>query len=171
MFGPEADIWAVGTLIQDLAIRQAPFHESPCPKQSASSWFEAQGRQVPPGTTSREDYIDFCFWDARLEMFPKRIDLQYDNKKCEYSKLLNYFMMRALDLNWKTRITAYELQHYLPVLNVSRINCWLRVMEIFWKISTTGATPSGISYAQSLTVRFSWNCSRSLRTSWEKIRI
>ena len=52
-----------------------------------------------------------------------------DEAPLTYSKLLNHFMMHTLDVNYNTRITAYELQHSLPVLKTLARNLRLSSQE------------------------------------------
>jgi hypothetical protein len=60
---------------------------------------------------------------------PRRIDCMATAISVPYSKLLNYTMMRTLDTDYRTRITARELDRYLPVLELLAHNLILSGQE------------------------------------------
>lgn len=110
--GPEGDVWALGCIIHELTARCLPELELQEPALDLETWFAMSGRIVPPGTLDPGLYKHLCHYMAYHPITPVRID----HPPRGYSKLLNYFMMRALDTFYRTRITAYELQRSLPVL-------------------------------------------------------
>jgi hypothetical protein len=57
-----------------------------------------------------------CHYMAFHLPAPKRIDHPNRGTNIVYNKLVNYFMMRALDMNYRTRILAHGLNCVLHVL-------------------------------------------------------
>jgi serine/threonine protein kinase len=109
--GPESDIWALGCIIYQLATRRLPYLETAEPQIDSELWFERNELSVPDGTPAPSLYKRTCHYMAFRPPAPKRID-----QWVGYSKLLNYLMMRALDTNYHTRITIYELHRSIFVL-------------------------------------------------------
>jgi serine/threonine protein kinase len=115
-YGPEADVWALGSVIHEMASTRPPTGNHEVNNVEAQLWFQQSGKQVPPGTAFHCTYKNFCYFMACHPPSPVRIDHPSTITPTVYSKLLNYFMMRALDPNHQTRITTYELHHTLPVI-------------------------------------------------------
>jgi serine/threonine protein kinase len=118
-FGPENDVWSLGCIIYELAARVLPLDKLPKPDVDAETWFDISGKTIPLGTRHRASYKRFCHFMAFYPVGPRRIDggPLCPSSTVVYSKLLNWMMMRALDVNHRTRITTAELQKYLPVLD------------------------------------------------------
>jgi hypothetical protein len=114
--GPEADIWALGCVIHECALGRLPLHNLEEPDLHADEWFEGSGLRVPCGTVNHRIYKEMCMFMAFHPPLRTRIDPPIEEGRTVYSKLLNYLMMRALDLNLYTRIAARELHNMLPVL-------------------------------------------------------
>lgn len=111
-YGPESDLWALGCIIYQLATRRLPLLELEEPDMDPEMWFDLNNIPILDGTLAHSLYKLLCHYMAFHPPAPERID----HKSMKYSKLLNYFMMCALDTNYRTRITAYELHRSLPVL-------------------------------------------------------
>ncbi|KAF2241182.1 kinase-like protein [Trematosphaeria pertusa] len=117
LFGPETDVWALGCIIHYLANKRLPFHSIEMNDlDSVEAWFDKTGRAIPPGTPFRRDYKHFCYWLAEHPVVITRVDKSSKCSTMTRTKLLNYFMHRVLDTDWKTRITTNELQRFMTVL-------------------------------------------------------
>ncbi|KAH7128486.1 kinase-like domain-containing protein, partial [Dendryphion nanum] len=121
-FGPETDIWALGVMIHMLATDEVPYFRREIHANSASEWFRYNCCFVPFQTPEIEHYIEFCFWLAQHPVSIIRIDKLHtwstSERSAIRSKLLNYFMMRCLDTEWRTRIRASELHRFTAILEV-----------------------------------------------------
>lgn len=115
IYGPETDIWSLGVIIHALVHGNPPTSRAPLNERDPNRWFSRMNRVVPFGTPNKTLYKQFCHWHAQNPHYITRIDIP-SSKTPMYSKLLNHFMMRALDINWETRITAYELHRFIPTL-------------------------------------------------------
>jgi serine/threonine protein kinase len=115
-YGPECDIWALGCIIYELATRQLPVNKLEDRYNDPDMWFHVSGMSIPAGTRHTTAYKHFCHYMAFHPAAPRRIDCMATAISVPYSKLLNYTMMRTLDTGYRTRITARELDRYLPVL-------------------------------------------------------
>ena len=110
-FGPATDVWALGCMIHQLAHRKFPRvsivdhagHES------------VRGEDSDGSFDSPTDLKDFRKFLRTHVVAPIPID-QPTARSMPRSRLLNYFMMRALDPGAGKRITAQELSRYLPTL-------------------------------------------------------
>ena len=114
--GPESDMWALGCVIHSLALGYLPIQRLEIPDIAVNEWFDCNSMHVPAGTEYSDAYKEICFWMAFNPARRTRIDHQSGPKSMVYSKLLNYVMMRALDTNHYTRITASQLNLFLPTL-------------------------------------------------------
>lgn len=114
--GPEADMWALGCVVHELAVRCSPCTEISEPDMQPEEWFDLGGWVVPNGTPYVEEYKDFCHFMAFHPPKAMRIDREREENPMPYSKLLNWVMMRALDTNYRSRITAAELHRMVLVL-------------------------------------------------------
>lgn len=114
--GPEGDVWALGNILYFLARRTMPRRKLNEPEEDSELWFEQNEKRVPPGTPFKEQYKSFCLFLAKHPIEIKRVDKP--SKYCfkARTKLLNYWMMRTLDLNWRTRINTVELQRFVCIL-------------------------------------------------------
>ncbi|RMZ70809.1 Armadillo-like helical [Pyrenophora seminiperda CCB06] len=117
--GPASDIFALGCIIHSLALGYLPMQPVEVTDAMADEWFESSGSalHVPTGTEDPDKFTDMCLWKS----FHPTMKVRIDQQQCEsqlkvYSKLLNHFMMRALDEDHSTRITASQLQSFLPTL-------------------------------------------------------
>jgi hypothetical protein len=72
--------------------------------------------QIPPGTAKPEAWRELCLYKAFTPHAITRIDRLSTRKHIAYTRLLNYLMMRALDAEPDTRISAHDLYCYLCVL-------------------------------------------------------
>jgi serine/threonine protein kinase len=117
--GPENDVWSLGCIIYELAARMLPLNNFEKANMDADTWFDLSGKAIPLGTRHRASYKRFCHFMAFYPASPRRIDSGplCPGSTVVSSKLLNYMMMRALDINYRTRITTEGLQKYLPVLD------------------------------------------------------
>ncbi|KAF1947501.1 kinase-like protein [Clathrospora elynae] len=116
-YGPAADIWALGCVIHELALGYLPLQRLEKPENvNPEMWFEMSGMPIPRGTSHHRIYKEFCFFMAFHPPSRVRIDHPSPLTSTSYSKLLNYLMMRALDMNPHTRITAHELCRIIPEL-------------------------------------------------------
>lgn len=120
MFGTETDIWALGAIIHVLAIGKQPYHKESIEQGDVGIWFYQNYGALPPGTPYPKYFMQYCYWQARHPCNPRRIDIRtrhaWFQTTCKHSKLLNYFMMRCLDIEWRSRIAAFELHHFLPAI-------------------------------------------------------
>jgi serine/threonine protein kinase len=116
--GPEADIWALGCVIHESALGRLPLQTLEEPDMNADMWFEMAGMRVPRDTINHQSYKQFCMFIAFHPPASMRIDQEHEGRGGVYSKLLNYLMTRALDINPYTRVTAKELDGLLPVLEL-----------------------------------------------------
>lgn len=116
-FGPEADIWALGCILHEMAHGKAPVRSIEEPNSSAALWFHMSGKRIPPNTPYELQYQEMCFFTAFHIPSPIRIDRPCRHGAVIYSRLLNYFMMRCLDFDPDTRISAMELWQLLPRLD------------------------------------------------------
>ena len=124
--GPEGDIWGLGCIIHEMTAFRLPEIELPESIMDEAAWFRQSGMIVPLGTVQPRRYKVFCHYMAHHPAAPTRID----EAPLTYSKLLNHFMMRALDANYHTRITAHELQRSLPVLETLARNLRISGQEL-----------------------------------------
>ncbi|KAF2119906.1 kinase-like domain-containing protein [Lophiotrema nucula] len=105
-FGPEFDIWGLGCLIHWLALSCIPVRrinvgvDNPDGDQQAQHWFYHEAHKFIPEHT-------YCL---------TRIDVKNDHAKVVRSKLLNHFMMRALDMKYYHRISSHELNRFMEVI-------------------------------------------------------
>lgn len=111
-FGPESDIWALGCIIHELTLRRLPLESFDEPELEQDEWFGTSGLVIPFGTEEPELYKRLCHYMVSHRPAPARID----REPMPYSKLLNYLMMRTLDTDHSTRISASELHRVLLVL-------------------------------------------------------
>jgi serine/threonine protein kinase len=114
--GPESDIWALGCMIHEMVLGRLPVQELEEPDIDAIDWFEKSDLQVPDGITIPLLYKEFCFYQAFHAIDRTRIDHASGYTTKVYTKLLNHFMMRALELEAQTLITASQLHNTLPTL-------------------------------------------------------
>jgi serine/threonine protein kinase len=129
-FGPTTDIWALGTIVHVLATGREPIREIKIEEIDCDKWWDKYG----PNMTLLEyvpdirGFREYCFWRASHPLNIVQIDRPNQHlwfrRSVKYSKLLNYFMMRCMDVNYLTRISASTLQRYTAtlcdfVLNIS----------------------------------------------------
>jgi hypothetical protein len=79
-------------------------------------WFETSGLRVPTGIPLPHLYKEFCFYQAFHSIVRIRIDRVSEFTTKVYSALLSYLMMRALEVEPESRITASQLHGILPTL-------------------------------------------------------
>ncbi|KAF2795358.1 kinase-like protein [Melanomma pulvis-pyrius CBS 109.77] len=115
IYGPETDIWSLGVIIHTLVHGHPPTGMAPLYERDPDRWFSRMDRVVPFGTPNKTLYRQFCHWHAHNPHNITRIDIPSPIAPM-YSKLLNHFMMRALDVNWETRVTVHELHRFIPTL-------------------------------------------------------
>ncbi|QRC91744.1 hypothetical protein JI435_019520 [Parastagonospora nodorum SN15] len=123
--GPEGDIWGLGCIIHEMTAFRSPEIELTESIKHEEAWFRQNGMVVPTRTIQPRRYKAFCHYMAHHPAAPTRID----KAPLTYSKLLNHFMMRTLDVNYQKRITAYGLQRSLPVLETLARNIRLYGQE------------------------------------------
>ncbi|KAH3965282.1 hypothetical protein HBI04_181230 [Parastagonospora nodorum] len=123
--GPEGDIWGLGCIIHEMTAFRLPEIELTESIEDEEAWFHQNGMVIPKRTIQPRRYKAFCHYMAHHPAAPTRID----EAPLTYSKLLNHFMMRTLDVNYQKRITAYELQRSLPVLETLARNLRLSGQE------------------------------------------
>jgi serine/threonine protein kinase len=111
-YGPESDIWALGCVIHEMAVRHLPIQTLGEPGLDPENWFDRNGKTLPPGTSYCSTYKRMCYYMAYHTHAPVRID----HPPMSYSRLLNYYMMRALDMGFDTRITADQLFRVVSTL-------------------------------------------------------
>jgi serine/threonine protein kinase len=111
-YGSQNDVWALGCVIHELAARHLPIRSLGEPGIDPEEWFDYSGKIIPPGTKYHAMYKRLCYYMAHNTPAPLRID----RPPTAYSKLLNYFMMRTLEMSFRSRITADKLCQFLPVL-------------------------------------------------------
>ncbi|KAI4636861.1 hypothetical protein J4E93_010877 [Alternaria ventricosa] len=114
--GPESDIWSLGSMMHELVLGRVPMQKVRELEIDAETWFGGSGREIPDGVVARDLYKEFCFYQAGHVVERIRIDCPSEYTTKVYSPLLNHFMMRTLDLDWKNRITASQLYDLLPKL-------------------------------------------------------
>lgn len=114
--GPESDIWALGCVIHELVLGRLPVQKMRDADIDVDVWFETSGLRVPASIALPHLYKEFCFYQAFHSIVLIRIDRVSEFTTKIYSKLLNYLMMRALDVEPESRITASQLHGILPTL-------------------------------------------------------
>ncbi|KAF2194474.1 hypothetical protein K469DRAFT_773829 [Zopfia rhizophila CBS 207.26] len=75
-------------------------------------WRMFKFKFIPEDVTNHKAYGKFCHYIA---MYP-RILSTIKSLVAPYSRLLNHFMMRTLNMHWETRITSAELSRLLGPL-------------------------------------------------------
>jgi serine/threonine protein kinase len=93
--GPEADVWALGCVAHELAVRSWPCMELGEPDMGPEMWFDLGGWVVPPEIPYVKEYKELWHCIAFHPPAPVRIDRASDDNLMLYSKLLNWVMMRA----------------------------------------------------------------------------
>ncbi|KAF2683643.1 kinase-like protein [Lentithecium fluviatile CBS 122367] len=125
-YGPEADVRAIGVVKHLICHKRWPHCQVQKIKISHDLWFARQGLGVPPATQYHNQYRSFCVYYAERVFAPRRLDTaSFHRYGKTRSKVLNYVMMRCLDANWATHITAMELERFVPVLQVFVQACWV----------------------------------------------
>jgi serine/threonine protein kinase len=115
-YGPESDMWALGCIIHELAGRSLPALELEEPATDPETWFDMSRATIPANTRDRSNYKYLYHYLAFHPPAPLRIDQPFAPSSMVYSKLLNYMMMRALDTDYRGRISAHELYRMLTIL-------------------------------------------------------
>jgi hypothetical protein len=95
-----------------MAVRHLPLQSIGEPEIETEEWFDLSGKTIPYGTPYCSTYKRLCYYVAYNPPVPIRID----HTLWAYTKLLEYFMMRALKMNFETHVTADELWKILPTL-------------------------------------------------------
>jgi serine/threonine protein kinase len=114
--GPESDMWALGCIIHELAGRSLPALELERPVMDPETWFELSNATIPPNTSNRTNYKYLYHYLAFHPPAPLRIDQPIASTSMNYSKLLNFMMMRALDTDYRNRVCAHELYRILTAI-------------------------------------------------------
>ncbi|KAF2650644.1 kinase-like protein [Lophiostoma macrostomum CBS 122681] len=114
VFGPETDMWCLGVILHVLALGVEPIQEVEVEEKDVEKWFYRRWSFVPRGTPNPQDFKLFAYWQACHRYVPLRIDRGRVHAcyktEAYYSNALNWFMMRCLDLDWRKRICAFEVQ-------------------------------------------------------------
>jgi serine/threonine protein kinase len=122
LFGPETDMWCLGVILHALALGVEPIKEVVVEETDVDFWFYRRWSFVPKGTPHQQDFKFFAYWQAGHPSNPLRVDRGRVHAcyktKTQYSKALNWFMMRCLDLDWKTRISSFEVQRFVGTIEV-----------------------------------------------------
>jgi serine/threonine protein kinase len=112
----ESDIWALGCIIQELALHRLSICELEAPPLDPVVWFRMSRMTIPANTPHQTTYKCLCHFLAFHPPELVRIDRPSPYTSIVYSKLLNYMMMRTLDTNYRTRVTSFEFHRLIPVL-------------------------------------------------------
>lgn len=108
-YGTATDVWALGCMIHVLAHRKFPRSaNADIPEEEEDDY--AYSDQSDAG-----DLEEFRKYLRAHVVTPLRLDQLMDHSYPR-TKVLNWFMMRALDVNHRTRITASRLSQFLPAL-------------------------------------------------------
>ncbi|KAF2737212.1 kinase-like protein [Polyplosphaeria fusca] len=116
VYGPANDMWGLGCVVHWLALGHEPTSNRDLGPQNADEWFANERRHVPAHTPSPECFKQYCLWHAQHFPVPERIDRFTKYASIQRSKLMNYFMMRSLEMRFWSRITAFELNRFMSVL-------------------------------------------------------
>ncbi|KAF1980332.1 kinase-like protein [Bimuria novae-zelandiae CBS 107.79] len=106
-FGPETDIWVLGCMINQLAHKKFP--------RVTIQEVNLKNDKIYEKSDWSDDLKTFRKYLRNPELAYLRLD-KVTPRSMPRSKLLNWFMMRALKLDHTKRITAHELNRYLPTL-------------------------------------------------------
>lgn len=105
-FGPEIDIWALGCIVHRLAHRKFPRILIPDMDQ------QTEDEAAYEDSDWSNDLKEYRAYLRTHAFAPTRFD-QPTSHSMPRSKLLQYFMMRALESDYKKRITAHRLCQYV----------------------------------------------------------
>lgn len=117
-YGREAGIWSLGVILHYLIHQRFPYRIARTIKEDHHEWFATRKYRVPFGTQGPDIYKKF-----RLYCDEREIVVCRDTTPRYGSKLLLHFMIRCLDLNWRTRISSPRLQHFIPAIQRFEEDC------------------------------------------------
>ncbi|KAF1994370.1 kinase-like protein, partial [Amniculicola lignicola CBS 123094] len=115
-YGPETDIFALGCSIHLVAHKFGPWKEAKSRGVNDRTWLALQQSAIPRNVPHLEVYKTMLVWMGKHDLVVKPLNSWTKGTARRWSKLLNYIMLRALDEQWESRISAEGLMAVVPAL-------------------------------------------------------